>query len=84
MFGTGARTGGFPFDDNSGAGSLSWRAGLDQWLAGVAAAVYAEVPFERAVIGFEIDEARDITADVRFAAVLVPGPTVWSVARQTT
>lgn len=66
--------GGYPFDDNSGVASLLWRAGLDQWLAGVAAAVYAEAPFERAVIGFEVDEAHDIAVGRRYAAVLLPGP----------
>jgi hypothetical protein len=68
------RIGGYPFDENSGAASLSWRDGLDRWLAGVAAAVYADVPFERAVIGFEVDEIHDITAGKRYAAVLAPGP----------
>lgn len=67
------RIGGYPFDERSGAASLTWRAGLDQWLAGIAAAVFAEVPFQRALIGFEVDEARAITADKRYAAVLVPG-----------
>ncbi|WP_157437881.1 hypothetical protein [Actinoplanes subtropicus] len=68
------RIGGYPFDEHSGPASLAWRAGLDQWLADIAAAVYAEMRFQRAVIGFEVDEAHDITADKRYAAVLVPGP----------
>jgi hypothetical protein len=66
--------GGYPFDEHSGAASLTWRAGLDRWLADIAAAVFADVPFQRAVIGFEVDEAHDITADKRYAAVLTPGP----------
>jgi hypothetical protein len=36
-----------------GVTSLRWRAGLDRWIADVAAAVYADVP----LIGFKIDEA---------------------------
>ena len=65
------RIGGYPFDAHSGVESLTWRAGLDRWLADVAAAVHADVPFHRALIGFEIDEDRDITVDQRYAAVLV-------------
>lgn len=69
-----ARIGGYPFGERSGVESLTWRAGLDQWLAEVAAAVYTDVPFQRAVIGFEVDEDRDITGGRRYAAVLLPGP----------
>jgi hypothetical protein len=58
----------------SGVGSLVWRAPLDRWLADVAVAVHADVPFQRALIGFEIDEDTDITADRRYAAVLLPDP----------
>ena len=49
------RIGGYPFDEHSGVASLTWRAGLDRWLADVATAVHADVPFQRALIGFEID-----------------------------
>jgi hypothetical protein len=66
------RIGGYPFDERSGMKSLIWRAVLDRWLADVAAAIYDDVPFQRAVIGFEVDEDCDITADRRYAAVLVP------------
>lgn len=59
------RIGGYPFDKRSGVESLTWRAVLDRWLADVAAAVYGDVPFQRAPIGFEIDEDRDITARPR-------------------
>ncbi|MEU4242386.1 hypothetical protein [Actinoplanes sp. NPDC026619] len=68
------RIGAFPFDDHSGAESLTWRAALDRWLADIAAIVYREVPFQRAVIGFEVDEDRDFTGDKRYAATLTPGP----------
>jgi hypothetical protein len=62
------RIGGYPF---GGAGaSLRWRAPLDRWLADVAATVHAQVPFRRALIGFEIDVDRDITAERRYIAVL--------------
>ncbi|WP_412750683.1 hypothetical protein [Krasilnikovia sp. M28-CT-15] len=62
------RVGGYPFDASSGVESLTWRAPLDRWLADVAVAVYPDVPFERALIGFEVDD----TTDPRCAAVLVP------------
>ena len=67
------RIGGYPFDKRSGVESLAWRAPLDRWLADVAVAVHADVPFGRALIGFEVDEV-EITAERRYAAVLVPGP----------
>jgi hypothetical protein len=67
------RIGGYPFDDCSGVESLVWRAALDRWLADVAAAIYEQVPFRRAVIGFEGDEDLDITAGRRYAAALMPG-----------
>jgi hypothetical protein len=67
------RIGGYPFDEHSGAASLTWRGGLDRWLADVATAVHVDVPFQRALIGFEIDESRDFSVDRRLAAVLVPG-----------
>jgi hypothetical protein len=68
------RIGGYPFDERSGVESLTWRAPLDRWLADVAVAVHAETPFQRALIGFEINEDADITADPRYAAVLLPDP----------
>ena len=68
------RIGGYPFDERSGVESLTWRSPLDRWLADVAVAVHADVPFQRAFIGFEIDEDADITADQRYAAVLLPDP----------
>lgn len=66
------RIGGYPFDESSGVESLTWRSALDRWLADVAIAVYADVPFHRALIGFEIDEDRDIIVNQRYAAVLMP------------
>jgi len=66
------RIGGFPFDEHSGAESLTWRAGLDRWLADIAIAVHAEVPCQRVVIGFEVDQESDVTADRRGAAFLIP------------
>jgi hypothetical protein len=71
------RVGGYPFDERSGVESLSWRAPLDRWLADVAVAVHAEVPFQRALIGFEVDEDADIVADRRYAAVLLPFSEGW-------
>ena len=69
---TDRRIGGYPFDQHSGVESLTWRSPLDQWLADVAEAIYTQVPFRRALIGFEIDDEADITSDERFAAVLEP------------
>lgn len=66
------RIGAFPFDEHSGVESLIWRAPLDRWLADVATAVYADVPFQRALIGFEIDEDVDLHSD-QGCAVLAPG-----------
>ncbi|MEU4531230.1 hypothetical protein AB0F49_23695 [Micromonospora ureilytica] len=63
------RIGGFPFDHRSGVESLTWRAPLDRWLADIAVTVYVDVPFTRAVIGFEVDE----DADVSYSAGLFPG-----------
>ncbi|MER7586203.1 hypothetical protein ABTW72_01515 [Micromonospora sp. NPDC127501] len=63
------RVGGFPFDDRSGVESLSWRAALDRWLADIAVTMYADVPFARAIIGFEVDE----DADTSYTARLIPG-----------
>ncbi|ATO14133.1 hypothetical protein CO540_10050 [Micromonospora sp. WMMA2032] len=67
------RIGGYPFDESSGAESLSWRGALDRWLADVAVAVHGEVPIHRALIGFEVDEDHDVTAGRRYAAVVTPG-----------
>jgi hypothetical protein len=53
---------------------VTWRAPLDRWLADVAVAVHADVPFQRAVIGFEVNEDAAITADQRYDAVLLPDP----------
>jgi hypothetical protein len=68
------RIGGYPFDERSRVESLTWRAPLDRWLADVAVAVYADAPFQRALIGFEINEDTDISANQRYAAVLLPYP----------
>ena len=65
------RIGAFPFDERSGVESLQWREPLDRWLAEVAGAVHAEVPLERALIGFEVDD--DSTAK-GYDAILTPGP----------
>ncbi len=71
---TDRRIGGYPFGERSGHESLAWRAPLDRWLADVAITVHADVPFQRALIGFEVDEDADVTADGRYAAALLPGP----------
>jgi hypothetical protein len=77
LFRADPRVGGYPFDEPSGVESLSWRAPLDRWLADVAVVVHAEVPFQRALIGFEIEENVDIVADRRSVAVLLPFSGGW-------
>ncbi|MEU4622636.1 hypothetical protein AB0G04_22040 [Actinoplanes sp. NPDC023801] len=58
---TDRRIGGFPFGPDGDERSLAWRTTLDEWLAGLGRAVFAEVPFTSAVIGFELDA--DVTPD---------------------
>ncbi|MCA9626709.1 MAG: hypothetical protein KC766_03540 [Myxococcales bacterium] len=43
--------GAFPLDDG---GDLSWRPELDRWLRGIAARVYATVPFRLGLVGWII------------------------------
>jgi hypothetical protein len=52
-----ARIGAFPFGDDGGPTSLSWRSALDEWLVSIARDVYAEVPFQLALVGFEVPGA---------------------------
>ncbi|MGW0215689.1 hypothetical protein ACWDXH_14985 [Micromonospora chokoriensis] len=66
------RIGGYPFDQRSGVESLIWRAPLDRWLADIAVTVYADVPFARAVIGFEADDEFDTTTGASYVARLTP------------
>jgi hypothetical protein len=47
--------GGYPFDERRGVESLTWRASLDRWLADIAVRVHTDAPFQRALIGFEIN-----------------------------
>jgi hypothetical protein len=47
------RVGGFPFGPDGGAGSLSWRRPLDEWLAQIGRLVYDSVNYRLALIGFE-------------------------------
>ncbi|MEH0927300.1 hypothetical protein [Micromonospora sp. CPCC 205558] len=67
------RIGGYPFDQRSGVESLTWRAPLDRWLADIAVTVHADVPFTRAIIGFEADDDADTTAGASYTARLIPG-----------
>ncbi|MFI7027026.1 hypothetical protein ACIBMZ_30435 [Micromonospora sp. NPDC049900] len=68
------RVGGYPFDESSGVESLTWRSPLDWWLADIAIAVHGEVPFHRALIGFEVDDDHGISGDQRYHTVLMPSP----------
>lgn len=69
---TDRRIGGFPFGGSGGAGSLAWRESLDTWLAAVGMAVYDEVPFRLAAIGFELDAEMEVPAGDRWESYLVP------------
>ncbi|WP_460855971.1 hypothetical protein [Nocardiopsis coralliicola] len=72
------RIDGFPFDPQSGAASLEWRAPLDTWFADAAARVFAQAPFAAAAIGFEVERtSRDEVTRARAGgerphALLVP------------
>jgi hypothetical protein len=48
------RVGAFPFGDDGGPESMTWRRAFDDWLAEVGRAVYRRVTFKIAVIGFEV------------------------------
>ncbi|MDG4809520.1 hypothetical protein O7634_22460 [Micromonospora sp. WMMD1120] len=78
------RIGGYPFNDRGGVESLAWRAPLDRWLADVAIRVYDEVPFERALIGFEVDEDVESGDDPGRAARLLPTTDGWDYRPATT
>jgi len=72
------RVGGFPFGDEGGAASLSWRRPLDTWLAEVGTRIYSEVPFELALVGLEplgeihADELQVGIPKVRMHGILAP------------
>jgi hypothetical protein len=48
------RSGGFPFDDDTGA-SLAWRRPIDDWFVRLAEEVRLEVGFRLEAIGWEAD-----------------------------
>jgi hypothetical protein len=66
------RIGGFPFGDQGGTASLSWRRPLDEWLITLARKVHPAVQFERALVGFEVscESLAEVPAD-RFEGQLV-------------
>jgi hypothetical protein len=72
------RIGGFPFEENSGEASLTWRHSLDEWLASIGTSVFHEVQFRLGLIGFETYgdvEARQVngaTPEERWMGYLVP------------
>ncbi|MFE9207422.1 hypothetical protein [Micromonospora sp. NPDC007230] len=64
--GTDQRVNGFPFGEDDGPSSLEWRRPIDDWLASVAANVYATVDFRLGLIGFEVSGgtyAKDLHGD---------------------
>ncbi|GAA3825857.1 hypothetical protein GCM10022226_53270 [Sphaerisporangium flaviroseum] len=72
------RIGGFPFSENSGVASLTWRRSLDDWLASIGTSIFNEVQFRRGLIGFETDgnfETRQLdgaTPEERWMGYLIP------------
>jgi hypothetical protein len=50
---TDRRIGGYPFGPGDGRRSLAWRRHIDDWLAGVAIGVFAEIQFRLGLIGCE-------------------------------
>jgi len=72
------RTGGFPFDKDHQR--QKWEEDLDSWLVGVAKHVFAQIRFELALVGFEVETARFSKAKIRasplserqFEGVLLP------------
>lgn len=61
------RVGAYPFGDELGEDSFAWRRGIDEWLATIAMQLYAVVPFELALIGFDASgevSARELAAGV--------------------
>lgn len=55
------RVGGYPFDDGAETGS-DWTASLDDWLAEIALGLREYVPFEIAMIGFEVSGLDEVLA----------------------
>jgi len=53
------RVGGYPFGDEGGDDSSAWRAPIDAWFAELGGQVFAAVPFQLALIGFEMSGATD-------------------------
>jgi hypothetical protein len=47
------RVGGFPFGPDGGPASLTWRASLNRWLAGLVNEVFRDVDFRLGLVGFE-------------------------------
>jgi hypothetical protein len=63
-----ARARRYPFGPDRGPGSLAWRAAVDDWLAGIAVAVFPELRFRLGLIGCEavgeVSAARVLAAPV--------------------
>ncbi|HEX7189878.1 MAG TPA: hypothetical protein VF423_16840 [Actinomycetes bacterium] len=56
--------GGFPFGADGDASSAVWRQPLEDWMAGIGRAVFATLPFELGLVGFEVSGETD-AAEVR-------------------
>ncbi len=65
------RVGGFPFGSQD---SLGWRRAIDEWLGALATRVFSAVPFDYALIGFEVsgEPKPPEVAVERYFGVLVP------------
>jgi len=59
-----SRVGAFPFGDDGGLGSRGWREPIEDWFGFIGEDIFADVPFEYALSGFEAsgrkpEDARD-------------------------
>jgi hypothetical protein len=71
------RIGGFPFGPDGGPESLTWRALLDTWLAGLANEVFRHVDFRLGMVGFEVDhttaaDLNGVVPEQRWKGYLLP------------
>jgi hypothetical protein len=67
------RIGGFPFGEDSGPASLTWRAPIDRWFADWAVLLHGKAPFRRGAIGFEVPTPDEVEANVEYFGRLLPG-----------
>lgn len=75
---TDRRVGAFPFVTDGDSSALAWRRPIDDWLAGIATAVFRTDPFQLALIGHEVSGDTDAASldgrvpDQRFIGYALP------------